>query len=471
MKTASKKAIVSIAIFLFMAAGLSAGEGRSNTDFGGNTLYVGGSGEGNYTTIQEAINSAVEGDTVFVYDDSSPYHETITVDKSITITGENRNTTVVDGGTSGTVISIDAGHVTVSGFTVRSAGGTGLTGMEINSGNARISDIAVSEYSFGINVCSDRNIISGVEITDCSIGIFLQYIASSNVISGSTISRSNEGIQFEGSENNLVIYSNISGNNEGIWMDSGHGNSIVSNNIDHVTLWHSRDTWVENNNFVGDSDHATFFFSLQESPFSRNHWSGNYWGGGGSLPKLIVGRWWIFPWLNFDLHPAGRPYEIVKNPLVIMNTSMGIMMIELYEDKMPITSENFEKLVKSGFYNGLVFHRVIDDFVIQGGGYYPDGTYRESPYGTIPLETSQDVQHVDGAISMARTNDPDSATSQFFICDGDQHYLDGQYAAFGKVVEGMDVLRAIASVETTTKHGMQDWPVNEVIMGDVTLLD
>jgi len=470
MKTINKKIIVSCAIFLFVAAGSSAGEREGNIDSGGNILRVGGSGEGNYTSIQSAIENASDGDTVFVYDDSSPYDENILVDKSITIEGENRDTTVIDGGTSGSIVSIDARSVIMHGFTIRSAGGTGSKGISINSGNARISDIAVSKYSFGIHVLSECNIISGAEITDCSVGISLSYTGNNNVIYGSTISRNNEGIHFEGSENNLVIYSNISGNDEGIWMDSGYGNSIIQNNIDHITLWHSRSTSIESNNFVGDSDHATFFFSLQESPFSRNRWSHNYWGSGGSLPKVIVGRWWIFPWLNFDFQPAGKPYEIVENPVVIMNTSMGTMMIELYEDKMPITSENFEKLVESGFYNGLVFHRVIDDFVIQGGGYYPDGTYRESPYGPIKLETSPDVTHVDGAISMARTSDPDSATSQFFICDGAQHFLDGQYAAFGKVIEGMDVLRAIASVETTTKHGMQDWPVDEVIMENVTLL-
>lgn len=154
----------------------------------------------------------------------------------------------------------------------------------------------------------------------------------------------------------------------------------------------------------------------------------------------------------------------------VIDTSMGTIKVELYTDKMPITTDNFIKLAKDGFYNGLVFHRVIKDFMIQGGGFYPNGTLKQSPYGPIKLETSPDVTHVDGAISMARTSDPNSATSQFFICDGPQHYLDGQYAAFGKVVDGMDVVRAIASVETTTKYTYySDWPVEDIIINSITI--
>ena len=462
-----KKILVSCAIFLFAVSAIAPGAVSISTD--DKILYVGGSGPGNYTTIQTAINNASDSDTVFVYDDSSPYNEHITIDKSITITGENRDTTVIDGGVSGIIVSIDAGHVVMHGFTIRSAGGTGSIGIRINSGNARISGIIVSKYDKGIDVLSEHNIISGVEITDCSMGVSLAYTGNNNIIYGSTLSGNNEGIHFDGSENNLVIYSNISDNDEDIWMESGEGNAIVQNNINHMTLWHSRDTQVEDNNFVGDSNHATFLFSLNESPFSRNHWSGNYWGSAVPI-KVIVGRWWIFPWLNFDFQPAGALHKIVRHPIAIMNTSMGTMKLELYEDKMPITTENFVKLSDIGFYNGLVFHRVIDNFVIQGGGYYPDGTYKKSPYGPIKLETNPEVQHVDGAISMARTSDPDSATSQFFICDGAQHRLDGQYAAFGKVIDGMDVLRAIASVDTTTKHGMKDWPVDEVVIESVTIL-
>ncbi len=158
-----------------------------------------------------------------------------------------------------------------------------------------------------------------------------------------------------------------------------------------------------------------------------------------------------------------------KRKIAIIETSMGTIKVELYTDKMPITTENFIKLANDGFYSSLVFHRVIKGFVIQGGGFYPNGTLKHSPYGPIKLETNPDVTHVDGAISMARTSDPNSATNQFFICDGTQHFLDGQYAAFGKVIDGMNIVREIASVKTTTKYGMQDWPVEDVIINSIII--
>jgi cyclophilin family peptidyl-prolyl cis-trans isomerase len=168
---------------------------------------------------------------------------------------------------------------------------------------------------------------------------------------------------------------------------------------------------------------------------------------------------------------------INTNSIVVMNTTMGTIIIELYEDKMPITTANFIKLTNDGFYDGLVFHRVIEDFVIQGGGYYPNGTEKISPYGPIDLEINPSVHHLDGTIGMARTNDPNSATSQFFIDDGAQRHLEPNgsdpygYAAFGRVVKGIDVVRAIAQVETMTKYGvMEDWPVDDVIIESVTIV-
>jgi cyclophilin family peptidyl-prolyl cis-trans isomerase len=169
---------------------------------------------------------------------------------------------------------------------------------------------------------------------------------------------------------------------------------------------------------------------------------------------------------------------INTNSIAVMNTTMGTIIVELYEDKMSITSANFIKLANDGFYNGLVFHRVIDDFVIQGGGYYPNGTQKISPYGPIDLEINPDVHFLDGTIGMARTSDPNSATSQFFIDDGAQPHLDynssnpnpNGYAAFGRVVVGIDVVRAIAAVDTKTKYFMRDWPVNDIIINSITII-
>jgi peptidyl-prolyl cis-trans isomerase B (cyclophilin B) len=162
------------------------------------------------------------------------------------------------------------------------------------------------------------------------------------------------------------------------------------------------------------------------------------------------------------------------NPIVSIDTTMGTIKVELYKDKMPVTTANFLRLINISFYNGLVFHRVIHGFMIQSGGFYPNGTQKVSPFGNIPFETS-DVKHVDGAISMASTGARVGGAAQFFICVGAQSSLDGQYAAFGKVIDNasMDVVRSIAALDpdhTTTKYGSnQNWPVNDVIINSITI--
>ena len=142
--------------------------------------------------------------------------------------------------------------------------------------------------------------------------------------------------------------------------------------------------------------------------------------------------------------------------------------IELYPDKAPITVKNFEKLVSEGFYDGLIFHRVIKDFMIQGGD--PEGTGMGGSGERIKGEfmangVNNTIKHERGVISMARSAMPNSASSQFFIVHKTAPHLDGQYAAFGKVVEGMDVVDEIACTET----GYMDRPVKEQVMKKVTL--
>ena len=142
--------------------------------------------------------------------------------------------------------------------------------------------------------------------------------------------------------------------------------------------------------------------------------------------------------------------------------------IELYPDKAPITVENFEKLVKEGFYNGLIFHRVISGFMIQGGDPLGTGTggSKQKIKGEFRSNGVQnDLKHTRGVISMARSANPDSASSQFFIMHKDAPHLDGQYAAFGKVVEGIEVVDEIAAVQTD----FRDKPVTPQVMKSVTL--
>ena len=143
-----------------------------------------------------------------------------------------------------------------------------------------------------------------------------------------------------------------------------------------------------------------------------------------------------------------------------------VIRLELYPETAPITVENFLDLVKKGFYNGLTFHRIISGFMIQGGD--PDGNGMGGPGYSIKGEFKSNgvdnpLKHEKGVISMARSMDPNSAGSQFFIMHEAAPHLDGQYAAFGKVIEGLDVVDEIASVET----GFQDAPVEKVIMEKV----
>lgn len=144
--------------------------------------------------------------------------------------------------------------------------------------------------------------------------------------------------------------------------------------------------------------------------------------------------------------------------------------LELYPDKAPITVENFLGLVKDGFYDGLIFHRVIKDFMIQGGD--PQGTGMGGAKNKIKGEflmngVPNDIRHERGVISMARAQNPNSASSQFFICHKDSFFLDGQYAAFGRVVEGMDTVDEIANVKTD----YSDRPLNDCRMKSVYIED
>ncbi len=140
--------------------------------------------------------------------------------------------------------------------------------------------------------------------------------------------------------------------------------------------------------------------------------------------------------------------------------------LELYPDKAPITCANFEKLVKEGFYDGLIFHRVISGFMIQGGD--PEGTgmggAKEKIKGEFAMNgVPNDLKHTRGVISMARSMNPNSASSQFFIMHKDAPHLDGQYAAFGKVVEGIEAVDEIAE----TKTDYNDRPLNDIKMKKV----
>ena len=223
----------------------------TSSNISGNTLYVGGSGEGNYTKIQDAINDAVDGDTVFVYDESSPYYEHVKVNKSINLIGEDRNTTVIYVGGSGDVVKIhQAKWVNISGFTIRN----GAVGIDIYASYNTITGNIISNNEYGIYLIGSSNTITGNNISNNGYGIYLTYMGDFHFI------RSSE-------------------------------NTILKNN------------------FLGNKWSA--FFRADWT----NTWKQNYWNRPRILPKLIFGTFVVIgsiqiPWFNIDWRPAKEPYDI-----------------------------------------------------------------------------------------------------------------------------------------------------------------
>lgn len=165
----------------------------------------------------------------------------------------------------------------------------------------------------------------------------------------------------------------------------------------------------------------------------------------------------------------------MANPTITIKVkNFGTMKAELYPDKAPETVKNFLKLANEGFFDGLIFHRVIKGFMIQGGGYDEQMEQKEAEpiKGEFAANgfMGNDLKHTRGVLSMARTSDPDSASSQFFIMHMDAPHLDAQYAGFGKVTEGLDVLDSIAAVKTGS-YGwyMQDVPKTPVVIETVSV--
>ena len=176
------------------------------------------------------------------------------------------------------------------------------------------------------------------------------------------------------------------------------------------------------------------------------------------------------------LAAEGGPKKVV-NPVVVMDTSLGAITIELYADKAPVTVKNFLQYMDEGFYNGTIFHRVMDNFMIQGGGFTED-MQQKPTRAPIKNEASSTLKNERGTIAMARTSVVDSATSQFFINVNDNDPLnhssdshDGYgYAVFGKVIAGMDVVDKIKKVETGTVGHNENVPLKPVVIKSVKLL-
>ena len=172
----------------------------------------------------------------------------------------------------------------------------------------------------------------------------------------------------------------------------------------------------------------------------------------------------------------GANAEMTTNTKIIIKTTSGDIKIELYDDKAPITSENFKKYIESGYFTDTIFHRVIKDFMIQGGGFTAEMSEKDS-MPPIKNEANNGISNERGTIAMARTPDPHSASSQFFINLKDNNFLDFTaetsqgwgYCAFGKVFEGMDILDKIALVNTGSYGAHQDVPKEPITINEIII--
>ena len=176
--------------------------------------------------------------------------------------------------------------------------------------------------------------------------------------------------------------------------------------------------------------------------------------------------------LSVLLAPLAVAQDATPTPEVIIKTSDGDITVRLNPEKAPVTVENFLAYVDSGFYNGTIFHRVISNFMIQGGGFLPDMSQKETRE-PIENESKNKLHNIRGTIAMARTNDPDSATAQFFINQRSNLRLDWApgregYTVFGEVIDGMDVVDYIASAKTGRVGHFGDVPLEPIMIVEIT---
>lgn len=184
---------------------------------------------------------------------------------------------------------------------------------------------------------------------------------------------------------------------------------------------------------------------------------------------LLAAAVWVCGCAETAKTPKTEMKIISTSNIVKLQTSMGDIVIELNRQAAPVTVKNFLGYVEAGFYDDTIFHRVIPGFMIQGGGFTEQMTRKETR-DPIINEAKNGLSNMRGTTAMARTSNPNSATSQFFINHSDNEFLNyidenkAGYAVFGKVTEGMDIVDAIAAVKTTTRNGMDDVPVEPIII-------
>jgi nitrous oxidase accessory protein NosD len=314
----------------------------------GDWLYVGGSGPGNYSKIQDAINESSNGGTIFVYDDSSPYYENIIIEKSITLKGENRATTVILGDGSGDdiIVNISADDVSISGFTIQPYMGhpTGIAVYKNYTGpdfwkmediqNVTIADNIIRDAWRGIYaVRLNHGMIIGntVEHSVADVGIYLLISSNSTIASNFVTNCLGDGILIDGMwslfniktnrlypkyENISVFQNTVTSNRWGIEVNSGpvntkiYENNITDNHELGINIVFAWKTEIIRNNFINNYNNAYFYID-RFTQLLKNSWNNNYWGESRNVFVAIHGTFaGIFSLIVFDWHPAKEPYDI-----------------------------------------------------------------------------------------------------------------------------------------------------------------
>jgi parallel beta-helix repeat protein len=333
-----KKVLIGIFVFILLVGSVFSVSGTSISDISpfsldGNTLYVGGSGPGNYSTIQQAINDADEGDTVFVYDDSSPYLENVLVDKSINLIGEDRDTTVIDGHKNGHVVFIITDRVNLSGFTIiNGVGGFIRSGVNVKANYTIISKNIIRDNYWGIGIWNNNegpvftlsgNIISDNKIISNSAkGISIHHSISSRIENNIISYNAQDGIIMRICHDIIIAGNEIKNNKDGIDMyQDCYRNDIYFNNFTFnrrscINLLEVGNNNIYRNNFIGNLwRNVKLKYNIRD--IRKNNWYENYWDKTRTSLYLIFGllyvEFWflgIIPWFEIDRTPASEPYDI-----------------------------------------------------------------------------------------------------------------------------------------------------------------
>jgi parallel beta-helix repeat protein len=343
--------IILLFVGVTIAPALAQNTEKSQSTSRGNWLYVGGSGPGNYSRIQDAINDASDGDTVFVYDDSSPYYERIYINKSILLQGENKKTTIIDSNEAGTTVTLSSDRIQISKFTLQNSGIEDASGIQAGFiQDLSIDNTIVKNHDYGLLLINVENLsIHDNELSENKVGVRLNSCTRGQVYTN-TIDSNGQGIiswsqqinfsfnLFKDNSGGLIMYPGDIENNvfENVFRDNGVGielwyfsslieMNLFENNKIGLNIKDGRFYQIEKNNFVKNKVQASFSYSIgnpRENEFDGNFWSNHM----DSQPKIIIGKiykifsWQIrsvyysftiaFPWFIFDSNPAQEPYDI-----------------------------------------------------------------------------------------------------------------------------------------------------------------